>query len=121
MNVWSQTLGRLVRIIQSCGANLILMKYCEKYIHIPHACAGLMFPLGGSRGVASISMSRLLRTPDVCSALSPFISRAGGGCCDGCDDGRSQPRGLTLASNHFSLIHHHCRRRRSQSFKKPLP
>lgn len=76
MNVWSQTLGRLVRIIQSCGANLILMKYCEKYIHIPHACAGLMFPLGGSRGVASISMSRLLRTPDVCSALTPFISRA---------------------------------------------
>lgn len=46
LNVSSHILGRLARIIQSRGSNLILMKYCEKYIHIPYACAGLVFPLG---------------------------------------------------------------------------
>lgn len=125
LDVWSHTLGRLARIIQSRASNLILMKYCEKntstfLMHVRVSCSPW--------GTTSISMSRLLQAPKhhphgpcVWSALPSFISKAVDRCRDGCDDGRPQPRGLTLASNNFSLIHHHHHRRRcSQSFTEPL-
>lgn len=79
-------------------------------------------------GMTSISTSRLLQPSkhrpsglSVWSTLHSFISKLGDRCCDGCDDGRSQPWGLTLASNNFTFIHHYHRRRRcSQSFTEPL-